>query len=134
MNQKIEADIYTLSCKVGRQWETSVEHNELCNELGRWNGVGVRGEVQENIGSERVSNSPQYTQPASSRNSRLWNRQSQQENACFSLMGIEALNRGVDLMADMAMPEFKPLHGFKPQLKGISNLIFSDSNSKADTF
>lgn len=112
---------------------TSVEHHELCEELGRWNGVGSEREVQENIGSERVSNSLQYTQPASSRNSRLWNRQSQQENACFT-MGIEALNRGADLTADMAMPEFKPLHGFKPQLKGISNLIFSDYNSKADTF
>lgn len=33
---------------------TSVEHNELCDELGRWNGVGSEREVQENIGSERV--------------------------------------------------------------------------------
>lgn len=48
-------------------------------------------------------------------------------------MGIEALNRDADLTADMAMPEFKLLHVFKPQLKGISNLIFSDYNSKADT-
>lgn len=86
---------------------TSVEHNELCDELGRWNGVGSEREVQENIGSERVgservSNSPQYTQPASSRNSRLWNRQSQQENACFT-MGIEALNRGADLTMPFAI-------------------------------
>lgn len=48
-------------------------------------------------------------------------------------MGIEALNRDADLMADTAMPELKLLHVFKHQLKGISNLIFSDYNSKADT-
>ena len=94
--------------------------------------MGSEREVQENRGSERISNSPQYTQPASNRNSRLWTRQSQQENACFT-MGIEVLNRDADLMADMAMPEFKLLHVFKHQLKGISNLIFSDYNSKADT-
>lgn len=94
--------------------------------------MGSEREVQENRGPERISNSPQYTQPASNRNSRLWARQSQKENACLT-MGIEALNRDADLMADTAMPELKLLHVFKHQLKGISNLIFSDYNSKADT-